>query len=317
MDRYMVRAERLMEANDSKGALDMMRKIIALHKEHSLMFPEEFHFKHSKVAMSAMSVGEAMYAVTTYLRETGRKGKFYWEALELMEDLEQLQSWFDAERTCTGKSEGTACWMELIGQPGCFVWNRHLMLDVTLTWTGECAGGQARGQGVLKWVSKHGKSVREATGSVHQGRQKGNWVLRFPDGRVDEGPFVDGKQHGNWVLRFPDGRVNEGPFVDGKQHGDWLLREADGAFWNASFLEGKAHGRWIGKNAQGEINHAGFKDGKRDGYWSITEPNGDSYFGNYVEGMKQGNWRDYRRDGNSKSEVWDNGKRISVKYDEN
>ena len=67
----------------------------------------------------------------------------YREALELLEEAEQVQSWFDPEQTCSGKSKEAACWMELTSQPGCYVWNGSLSPDATLTWTGGRSGGRA------------------------------------------------------------------------------------------------------------------------------------------------------------------------------
>ena len=130
VDRYLLRADRLMEAKDPKGALEVMGKIVALQKEHGLTLPEEFHFKHAKVAFSAGEVQEAVDAVHTYLLDAGREGKFYREALELLEEAEQreqLQSWIGDEQTCAGQPKGTECWMELTGQPGCYVWNNYLI----------------------------------------------------------------------------------------------------------------------------------------------------------------------------------------------
>lgn len=146
LERYLLRADRLMEAKDPKGALEVMGKIVALQKELGLTLPGEFHFKHAKVVLSAGSAGSAgsaMDAVNTYLLEAGREGKFYREALELLEEAEQVQSWFDPEQTCSGKSKEAACWMELTSQPGCYVWNGSLSPDATLTWTGGRSGGRA------------------------------------------------------------------------------------------------------------------------------------------------------------------------------
>ena len=39
VDRYLLRADRLMEAKDPQGALELMGKIVALQKEHGLTFP--------------------------------------------------------------------------------------------------------------------------------------------------------------------------------------------------------------------------------------------------------------------------------------
>jgi len=56
-----------------------------------------------------------------------------------------------------------------------------------------------------------------------------HWVLRFADGSVVEGQYVDDKQHGHWVWRFANGSVDEGQYVNGKKHGHWFARRrADG-----------------------------------------------------------------------------------------
>ena len=168
VDRYLLRAERLMEAQDPKGALELMGKIIALQEEHGLTFPKEFHFKHAQMALLAGAVQEAIAAVRTYLVEAGREGKFYREALELLEEAEGLQSWFDPEQTCAGKSEGAECWKELTGQPGCYVWDDFLIVDQKVTWTGVCSGGRAQEEGILKRVWEGGKNSYGINGKSHR-----------------------------------------------------------------------------------------------------------------------------------------------------
>ena len=91
VDRYLLRADRLMEAKDPKGALDMLGKIVALQKEHGLNLPQEFQFKYAKAALSAGLVKDAIDAVNKYLLEVGREGEFYREALELLEETEKIQ----------------------------------------------------------------------------------------------------------------------------------------------------------------------------------------------------------------------------------
>ena len=34
-------------------------------------------------------------------------------------------------------------------------------------------------------------------------------VIKLPDGTVQEGPVVDDKKTGHWVMKWPDGRVEE------------------------------------------------------------------------------------------------------------
>ena len=217
-DRYLLRAERLMEAKDPKEALELIGKIVALQKEHGLTLPNEFHFKHATVAMSAASVQQSLDAVNTYLLAAGREGKFYREALELLEEAEQFQTWFDPELTCAGKSRGAECWMEVTDHPGCYVWDDYLITDQTVTWTGTCSGGRAQAEGTLNWVNTGNKDTLEGTGRLTDGKRSGDWADRWPSGRVDEGPYVEGKRHGQWLeyafgLQIGGYGYNEGPML--------------------------------------------------------------------------------------------------------
>ena len=297
VDRYLLRAERLMEANEPKGALELIGKIVALQQEHGLTPPNEFHFKHAKVAMSAGSVQEAMDAVNTYLLEAGREGKFYREALELLEEVEAFQTWFDAELTCAGKSERAECWMEVTDHPGCYVWNPNPQPDETVTWTGVCAGGQAQGKGTVKWVWDGGKKSSESTGHLKDGKEHGQWVVRFANGNVHEGPYVEGKRHGQWVERFADGGAAEGPWVEDKRHGQWILRYPNGDVWQGPFENSKRHGDWIERKADGTSRHGPYVEGRKQGDWVERDEDGTSRRGSYKEGEKNGQWVSLRSDG--------------------
>ena len=260
VDRYLLRADRLMEAKDPKGALEVMGKIVALQKEHGLTLPEEFHFKHAKVAFSAGEVQEAVDAVHTYLLDAGREGKFYREALELLEEAEQreqLQSWIGTDQTCAGQPKGAECWKALTGQPGCYVWDNYLITDQTMTWTGTCSAGRAQGEGTLKWVWEDGEKTLESTGSLTDGKQHGKWVGRDGKGTVGEGPYVDGKAHGPWVLRLADGGVQEGPYLEGKKHGQWVVRWADGRVEHLTYEDGEEVRRSSRRQSQPRSGRAG------------------------------------------------------------
>ena len=43
------------------------------------------------------------------------------------------------------------------------------------------------------------------------GKVHGQWALRWPDGKVEEGSYVDWKRQGRWVIRHANGDVEEGP----------------------------------------------------------------------------------------------------------
>ena len=52
---------------------------------------------------------------------------------------------------CTSElSEGSACWQELTARSGCYIWIPYLAYSVVYTtWSGDCAGGIAEGEGRL------------------------------------------------------------------------------------------------------------------------------------------------------------------------
>ena len=294
VDRYLLRAERLLEAKDPKGALELMGKIIALQKEHGLTLPGEFHFKHAKVALGAGSLQDALDAVNTYLLDAGREGKFYREALELLDDAEQDQEWIETRQTCAGQPKGTSCWMEVTGQVGCYVWNNSLAPDATVTWTGGCAGGRAQGEGTLRWVWDGGKETSESTGNLKDGkRHDGQWVFRDQDGNVQEGPYVDGKRHGQWVERLAGGGGAEGPWVDGKRHGQWVVRQANGIAGEGPFVDGKRQGQWVWRLADGGVHEGPYVDGKQHGQWVFREPDGAVEYATFESGERVGetSWR--------------------------
>ena len=101
-DRYLVQAERLMKEKDFKGAVEAMEKIVELQKEHGLTLPAEFHFKYAQIAQSAGLLEVAIDAVKRYLVEAGREGKWYREALELLDRAEA------GESAGTGTGSGSA-----------------------------------------------------------------------------------------------------------------------------------------------------------------------------------------------------------------
>ena len=90
-DRYLLQAERLIAEKNHKAALEVMDKIVALQREHGLTLPDEFHFKYAQIAMSAGAVKTALDSVNKYLATAGRAGKFYREALELLDEAEQAE----------------------------------------------------------------------------------------------------------------------------------------------------------------------------------------------------------------------------------
>ncbi len=120
----------------------------------------------------------------------------------------------DAGPKCAGMSEGSSCWKELADKPGCHSWDGHFVPSQTVAWSGTCREGMALGEGTLTVTD--GDWSFEMTGTLDWGRPNGHWVVRFPDGDVWEGPFVDGEMHGRWVERNADGSSKERYWNEGQ-----------------------------------------------------------------------------------------------------
>ena len=196
-----------------------------------------------------------------------------------------------AGETCTGKPEKSACWMELDSRQGCYVWNEYLAENETVTWSGTCADGLAEGSGEIVWVwGSDRENSHTGTGQMQQGKEHGQWVIRYASGNVFEGPYVDGKRHGQWVVRLADGGVQEGPYVDGKRHGQWVVRLADGGVQEGPYVEGKQHGQWVLRYASGNVFEGPVVDGKQHGQWVLRFADGGVQEGPYVDGKQHGRW---------------------------
>ena len=92
MDRYLLRAERLMAEEDNAAALDVMREIVALQRQHDLTLPDDFHFKYAQLADLEDLPEQALGSVVKYLAAAGREGQHYVEALELMNKVQVAAS---------------------------------------------------------------------------------------------------------------------------------------------------------------------------------------------------------------------------------
>ncbi len=255
VDKHLIEAEQLHAKEDYARAFNMMEKILALQKEHSLTLPDEFHFKYARVALSADSLKIALESVSKYLSETGKGGEFYKDALGLLIEVEErLKELVVApEETCVGKPEGSSCWLELNNRPECYVWTDYFFENWSATWTGKCSGNMPDGKGTLSWYStkeKDGTQTQskrsESTGHYRRGKMQEQWIIRFTYG-TEEGPYVDGKRHGQWIFRDRGGNVrSKGSYVDDKRQGQWIEYYPDGRVMSkGSYVDGNKHGQWI------------------------------------------------------------------------
>ncbi len=71
MDQLLLRAERLVEADDLDAALQTMADAVAFSEEHDLELPSDFRFQHARVTFAVELLGTAKESVTDF-RTTSR-----------------------------------------------------------------------------------------------------------------------------------------------------------------------------------------------------------------------------------------------------
>ena len=304
VDRQLLHAERLMAQGDPVMALEAMEKVLALQQDHDIALPEEFDFKYAEVAFSAGSLRAAMDSVNRYLRVAAREDRFYREALELSLDIEAS---LPARNSCSNRTKGAECWMELAEQPGCHVWNSDLQPGETISWSSNCAGSMAQGTGTIKRAWNEGESTLEATGRLQYGKRQGDWVVREANGDVSEGPYVAGLKHGLWVERKADGAVWKGAYVAGARQGRWVVRDNYGSVWEGPYVDGMRNGDWVVRYADGTVWEGPYFEDEMHGDWVWRLANGGVWKGQYLYGEMDGDWLIRNKDGSTSNVYYRNG----------
>ena len=83
-DANLSAAEEEIGSGDLDRARTAIQDIRTLQEQHELDLPDTFHFRHAKAANSVDLPEQALESVMKYLAVSGRKGQYYLEALELM-----------------------------------------------------------------------------------------------------------------------------------------------------------------------------------------------------------------------------------------
>ena len=291
----------LLEKKDYITALNIMDRFIALQKEHSLTLPDEFHFqyaqvtffKYEQVPVPADSIKVALELVSKYL-SAETEGESYREALVLLLKIEEKLAEFEfsPDRTCAGKPVGSSCWMALANQPECYFWNPDFRKDETMTWSGECSGGLAEGEGTLivTYVYNDTEYTAEEIGHFQNGRKHGQWVVRLSEGRVKKENYMIGILHGRYLFEWPkEGTTTEGSYANGKKHGQWIERGADGRVKEENYMNDILHGRYFSKWKTG-MQEGSYVNGKMHGQWVRRSGGVIMREGSYVNGKRHGRW---------------------------
>jgi len=121
---------------------------------------------------------------------------------------------------------------------GCQIWNPNPQLEETVSWSGSCAQGRAKGDGVVQW-SKGGVAYETDEGEWRDGRQVNNGKQSWATGRY-EGELANGEPNGRGVLTVQKLRY-EGEFHDGKPNGFGMLTDGSEivrGIWKDGCLQG-------------------------------------------------------------------------------
>ena len=116
-DRYLLEAEKEIQAQDFKGAKESLDRILALQAQHGLEIPEEFFFRYAEVLARLELYDEAIEYVTKYLTLAGRVGAHYREALELLSTAEAAKAAAEAAKRMAEAAKNAIAEMEFVRIP--------------------------------------------------------------------------------------------------------------------------------------------------------------------------------------------------------
>ena len=201
---------------------------------------------------------------------------------------------------------------------GCRAANPYPKPGETITWSGLCPGGWAKGEGTLRWFLD-GKSNGTFTGTFHEGKATGKLVVEYANGLRYEGAMADFKRHGAGVLVLPSGVRYEGQWINDelphgalnlpngnryqgdlarwRENGRGTFSWVNGDRYEGAFLDGKMHGRGALSWSNGERYEGEFVAGNMQGQGILTQANGDRYDGAFIAGKLAGRTLLTRADG--------------------
>jgi len=90
--------------------------------------------------------------------------------------------------------------------------------------------------------------------------------------------------NGKHILSYESGDIYAGEFCDGIRHGFGKLQTKDKIIYQGHFT-----------------------NNKKNGFGKIFYPTGEKYFGSFIDDMKDGEGYFFDKNGNIKSQIWQNG----------
>jgi clan AA aspartic protease (TIGR02281 family) len=127
----------------------------------------------------------------------------------------------------------------------------------------------------------------------------GHGTLRFPNGEVYTGDFLDSRRSGEGTYAWPDGRKYVGTFREGLPNGRGTYTLPNGEQYVGDFQDNRRTGQGVYTWPDGRKYVGAFRDDLPSGQGTYTWRDGKSYVGEFRDGQANGQgvytWPDGRR----------------------
>jgi hypothetical protein len=174
---------------------------------------------------------------------------------------------------------------------GCHVWNPAAPPNWTVTWSGACPDGLARGLGVLQWFADGNRVVRYE-GGLLGGKLTGHGVMTFANGERRDAVWHDDKRNGHGVTTFPNGDRYDGEFRDDRMAGHGVLNFKSGNRYSGEWRDDRYNGHGTKTWASGDRYEGLWRDGRANGQGHLLTSDGAVYNGIWSDGcLTQGGGR--------------------------
>ena len=144
-------------------------------------------------------------------------------------------------------ADNHGAWWKAQGS-GCLAWNSNPQPEETVTWSGDCVGGKASGDGrkIWRFRDEDGAMMQsEFVGTMREGKNNGQGTYRYSDGGTYEGDWVDDYFHGRGARTWADGTRYEGDWVAGDKTGRGTQTWGVDSEWAGDRYEGD----WVKERA--------------------------------------------------------------------
>ncbi|MDM8562056.1 hypothetical protein QUF54_01745 [Candidatus Marithioploca araucensis] len=116
----------------------------------------------------------------------------------------------------------------------------------------------------------------------------GKITIKWPNGDVYEGEYLNGKRTGQGMYSWTNGDRYAGEFMAGKRHGMGIFFWRNGDRYAGEYVNDLRHGKGLYKWANGDRYQGDFFKSKRHGRGTLSWADGEIYEGDFVEGQRTG-----------------------------